>query len=66
MNQRPNTEIGRKNPAPGVHIRLDRPNFVLLTVTTENRTSWLANPKAHRFLHETWLAATAWLVGDYL
>jgi len=61
-----NIEIGRRNPATGVHIQLGRPNFVLLTVTTENRIPWLANPTAHELLHQTWLAATAWLVGDYL
>jgi putative transposase len=61
-----NLEIGRRNPATGVHIQLGRPNFILLTVTTENRIPWLANPTAHDLLHQTWLAATAWLVGDYL
>jgi putative transposase len=58
--------IGRKNPASGVQLRLGGPNFVLLTVTTENRTPWLTNDKAHSLLRETWSAATAWLVGDYL
>jgi hypothetical protein len=61
-----NLAVGRKNPATGVHIQLGRPNLVLLTVTTENRIPWLANPDAHRLLRETWVAATAWLVGDYL
>ena len=61
-----NPEIGRRNPASGVHIQPGRPNLVLLTITTENRIPWLANPMAHQFLRETWLAATAWLVGDYL
>jgi len=59
-------EVGRSNPATGVCIHLDRPNFVLLTVTTENRTPWLSNPVAHHFLRETWLVATAWLVGNYI
>jgi putative transposase len=61
-----NLEVGRQKPAPGVHIQLGRPNFILLTVTTENRVPWLANPEAHRILRETWSAATTWLVGDYL
>ena len=61
-----NLAVGRKNPATGVHIQLGHPNFVLLTVTTENRIPWLANPDAHHLLRETWVAATAWLVGDYL
>jgi putative transposase len=61
-----NIEVGRRNPATGVHIQLGRPNFVLLTVTTENRIPWLANPAVHELLHKTWLAATAWLVGEYL
>ena len=56
----------RQNPSPGVHIDLGRSNFVLLTVTTENRDPWLANETAHRLLHETWSEAKAWLVGDYL
>ena len=61
-----NLAIGRKNPATGVHTQLGRPNFVLLTVTTENRIPWLANSDAHHLLRETWVATTAWLVGDYL
>ena len=56
----------RKNPAAGVHINLGQSNIVLLTVATEKRVPWLANELAHRLLRETWLGATAWLVGDYL
>jgi putative transposase len=59
-------EPGRKNPATGVYTQLGRPNFVLLTVTSENRIPWLADPEAHRLLRESWLAAKAWLVSDYL
>jgi putative transposase len=67
MDQPPPLELpSRQNPSPGVHIQLDRSNFVLLTVTTKNRMRWLANEAAHRFLHQTWAQATAWLVGDYL
>ena len=56
----------RQNPSPGVHIQFDQSNVVLLTITTEKRKSWLADPTAHRLLHQVWLKATAWLVGDYL
>ena len=56
----------RENPSPGVHINLGQSNIVLLTVTTHNRTRWLANETVHRLLHETWSEAKAWLVGDYL
>ena len=59
-------EVGRKNPAAGVHIELDRHNIVLLTVTTKDRVPWLANETAQKFLQETWQTATAWLAGDYL
>ena len=59
-------EVGRKNPAAGVHVQSGRPNFVLLTVTTEDRKPWLSNSEAQRCLCESWLAATAGLVGDYL
>ena len=59
-------EIGRDNPASGVHVQLGESNVVLLTVSTEHRSPWLANKEAHLLLRETWTAATAWLVGDYL
>jgi putative transposase len=61
-----NFEVGRKNPAAGVHIHLGQRTVVLLTVTTEDRSRWLANQIAQKFLHETWRDATAWLVSDYL
>jgi putative transposase len=61
-----NFEVGRKNPASGVHFDFGGSNIVLLTVTTENRTPWLADTTAHRLLRETLLEAKAWLVGDYL
>src|ERR1017187_2062489 len=56
----------RRNPAAGVHVDLGHSNIVLLTIATEKRLPWLANETAHRLLHETWLEANAWLVGDYL
>jgi putative transposase len=61
-----NFEVGRKNPAAGVPIRFGELNIVLLTVTTEGRIPWLANPTAHQLLHATWKEAKAWIVGDYL
>ena len=62
----PFEDVGRKNPAPGVHVQLGGPNWVLLTVTTEDRQPSLANAQAHLLIHQTWLEATAWLVSDYL
>ena len=58
--------IGRGNPAQGVHIYSGSPNWTLLTVTTENRTPWLASHEAQQHLEQIWLQATAWLVNDYL
>ena len=62
----PTSEVGQKNPAPGVHFEFGESNIVLLTVTTEHRAPWLADAVAHQFLRETWKATKAWLVGDYL
>jgi len=56
----------RRNPASGVHVQFGQSNIVLLTINTEKRVPWLANKTAHQLLHQTWLKATAWLVGDYL
>jgi putative transposase len=61
-----NFEVGRKNPASGVHLQFGESNIVLLTVTTEKRIPWLATAESQRFLQETWKEAQAWLVGDYL
>ena len=57
---------GRRNPATGVHLTLDSPVIVLLTVNTLDRNPWLAHQEPHRLLHEVWLEATAWLVSDYV
>ena len=59
-------EVGRRNPSAGVHLSLSGRNIVLLTVTTERRTPWLANATVHEGLRAVWLDATAWLVGDYV
>ena len=62
----PFSDIGRKNPSRGVHLQLGRPNWVLLTVTVEDRRSCLASEQILQHLHETWEHATAWLISDYL
>lgn len=58
---------GRRTPAKGVHVSLDGPNWVFLTVCTEKRGRWLAQASVQRTLHEIWRqVAMAWLVSDYL
>jgi len=67
VNTRPDTAPPqRDNPASGVHINLGKTNIVLLTVTTEKRAPWLATDAVRQLLHQTWIDARAWLVGDYL
>ena len=56
----------RRNPAPGVHIDLGQSNILLLNITTQDRSRWLANTDVQRWLHDTWFKAQAWLVGDYV
>jgi putative transposase len=59
--------VGRRTPSKGVHISLRRPNWVFLTVCTENREGWLAQPAVQASLHSIWKDnATAWLVSDFL
>lgn len=62
----PFDDVGRKNPAAGVHVQLSGRSWVLLTVTTAKRRPWLACTDAHRLLHHTWQDTTAWLVSDYI
>ena len=58
---------GRRTPAKGVHISFGGPNWVFLTVCTEKRERWLAQPAVQNTLHQIWEnTATAWLVSDYL
>jgi putative transposase len=67
MSDLPFREPGRRTPAKGVHISLGGPNWVFLTVCTEKRGRWLAQPSVQRALHQIWEhSATAWLVSDYL
>lgn len=57
----------RKTPAKRVHISLSGPNWVFLTICTNQRERWLTNMSIMRSLHSIWeRAATAWLVSDYL
>ncbi|HTR40655.1 MAG TPA: hypothetical protein VMH87_03490 [Pseudomonadales bacterium] len=57
----------RHTPAKGVRISLAGPNWVFLTVCTEDRKRWLAQAIVHQTLHDIWLhTATAWLVSDYV
>ena len=56
----------RHNPAPGVHLYSGEANIVFLTVTTKDRSPWLATEMIRQWLHQTWSEARAWLVGDYL
>ena len=67
MSDIPFREPGRHTPAKGVRITTGGPNWVFLTVCTENRERWLAQTAVQRTLHEIWEhTATAWLVSDYL
>lgn len=67
MDGIPKSELpNRRNPSPGVRIQLGQSNIVLLTITTEKRRPWLANKTTHQLLHQTWLEANVWMVGDYL
>lgn len=57
----------RHTPAKGVHLSLGGPNWVFLTVCTEQRERWLIQPSVQRALEDIWKnTATAWLVSDYL
>ena len=67
MSDDPYREPGRHTPAKGVHISLSGPNWVFLTVCTDKRERWLAQPSVQRALHQIWEhTATAWLVSDYV
>jgi putative transposase len=62
----PFEEPGRKQPASGVLVSVNRPTVVFLTVCTKERQQWLAQTAVHQALRKTWSDAKAWLVGDYL
>ena len=60
-------EPGRRTPAKGVRISSGGPNWVFLTVSTNQREPWLTLGVIQQALHDLWLhRATAWLVSDYL
>jgi putative transposase len=56
----------RSNPASGVHIYLDQPTIVFLTVCTLKHQPGLACPEVHDALTRSWHEADSWLVGDYV
>jgi len=56
----------RHHPNHGVQDKDDRTTVVFVTVATVHRLPWLATEEYHQLLHNTWLAATHWLVGPYL
>jgi len=56
----------RKHPAHGVNTNSDHGAIVFVTVCTKNRQPWLADPFVHAVLRQVWLAADAWLVGQYM
>jgi len=59
-------DYGRRNPATGVLILVDRPTIVFLTVCTLDRVSTLAPPLWRDALVRSWIEADAWLVGAYI
>ena len=56
----------RHKPASGVLLARLGPTIVFLTVCTEKRQPWLAQPQAQALLREVWREAAAWSVGFYL
>ncbi len=56
----------RRRPAHGVHIYLNEPTIVWLSVCTKHRKGWLACEKAHQCLLQAWEQADAWMVGRYM
>jgi len=58
---------GRKTPAAGAHIFLDKPNIFFLTVCAKDRVEWLATDHSLQLLQQIWReTATAWRVGYFL
>ena len=62
----PFEQVGRRRPAPGVHIFAGEPTIVFLTVCTRDRKAWLDHDGVHETLQRVWQTADAWLVGYYL
>jgi putative transposase len=61
-----NHSLGRKHPNRGVHVSLQRPTIVFLTVCTKGREPWLAQESVQQALVKLWGSADAWLVGEYV
>ena len=53
----------RKHPPKGVLESDALPTIVFLTVCTEARRSWLADPSVHEILVSIWRTATYWKIG---
>ena len=67
MNEIPDREPGRRTPAKGVHVPTGEQTWIFLTVCTDKRGRWLAQPSIRHALHDCWQhTATTWLVSDYL
>jgi putative transposase len=56
----------RKHPPKGVLESDALPTIVFLTVCTEARRSWLADPSVHEILVSIWRTATYWKIGPYV
>jgi len=56
----------RRRPAHGVHISLNDPTIVWLSVCTKDRNRWLTCNEAHKHLIDAWVNAAAWSVGRYV
>lgn len=56
----------RQKPASGVYVSLHEPTIVFVTLCSEKRIPWVAQPAVHDLLLQTWRQAQAWLVGEYL
>jgi putative transposase len=56
----------RKRPTHGVILTPDAPSIVFLTICTEKREPWLADPEVHGLLKNIWRQAAGWLVGRYV
>jgi putative transposase len=56
----------RRRPAPGVFIFRGQPTIVFLTVCTQRRVRWLADPAVAGDLLASWQAADVWMVGRYV
>ncbi len=57
--------LHRRNPTEGKYF-IDRGYIILVTVCTLHRKPWLANPKVHSLLHDTWRQSTVGIVGRYV